>query len=138
MVSINGNNYTLHIQRTIGAVQGADTINFYFAVCEVGKKYPSGYVCNLPKNYDDVLNAHSKHEPKSFKEIFSDVDRIKFALDLLKEASTNPLYGDNLEIKTEIENRISVINRQTLLAKRKIRRGFYNQKIFIQGNGESN
>ena len=128
----NNINYYLHIQRNIGAVQGTDTISFYFAVCEVqetesGKRYPQGYICNLPKSHDDLIkDGHStksktKSPTQSFISVFADVDRVKFALDLLKEAIINPKYAEDKEIKSAIEARISLINRQILETKQKRR-----------------
>lgn len=132
MVLANDVNYSIHVKRTMGARQGKDIISFYFSVCESGKVYPNSYVCTLPKNYKDLLeDCHSvKSKSPSFLTVFADIDRVKFTVDLLKESLTYQNYAENTEIKSEIENRIALLNRQILTASRKCK-GYFKPWIGI-------
>lgn len=92
--------YCLRIEKSIGFVNRHECLFFYVSIIDLTRPYfPISWVINLPsKPYN--LNCGL------FAKTFPNIDRQKFAIDLLNEALNAPEYANDTEIQAEIKKRI--------------------------------
>jgi hypothetical protein len=87
--------YRLRIVKDVQYIRCCWIKIYHFTVINASiATYPQNYIVNLPK--ENVPKS------KTFTQAFPDVDRVQFALSLLKEALNNPDYVNDPDIKAEI------------------------------------
>jgi hypothetical protein len=110
LVLVDNKSYSLHLERNAG-MKYAKPI-FYYSIIESGAKYPQSFICILPKNRNDLLIGAKANV---YCSLFPNIDRIKFAFDLMNEALIT--YRDDSEAKSAILKRITLLKTQVVESK---------------------
>ena len=94
--------YRLLIQKGKREIPDGIIRNFYFAIMESDKKYPNAFVCNFPKDPENLAHNKKSRPITPFPE-----DPTEFCVELLVDAFYKS--ENDLEIQNEIIRRLCLI-----------------------------
>ncbi len=98
--------YALYVQKLPSLKNCIPYFKYHFSVVDIEKApYPKNFCCVLPKDVNENACHNNTSYERSFKSIFPDVDRTKFAIALLKQAQID--YAADPDVVEQIKIRIN-------------------------------